>query len=122
MNRGLQFLLIHPADSHAGAIVEQDIHGLDVLHRLARHLSVSAARIISEHSAKGAVRVRGGIWAPSQLVRLGRVSQLIANRSRLNTRVLLRNVQFKNVVQVLGPVDNDRNVTALARNTRPAAP
>ena len=117
----LQLFFIHPADTHARAVVEQNVHGFDIVHRLTGHLGVSAAGIVSQHPPERTVRVRGRIWAPRQPMGLGSVSEVIANRSRLNARVFLTRIQLNDVVQILAPVDDNGNIAALTGDARTAA-
>ena len=82
---------------------------------------MDAARIVSNHSAKRAVRVGRRIGPPSQTQRRRSLAQLIADNAGLYPRKTLLGVNFENVIQVPAPVHHDRCVAALAAQARPAA-
>jgi len=80
-----------------------------------------AAGIVSQHAAEGAVCMRSGIRPPGQFAGFSSMPQHVANRSWLDARELLRNIQLNNVVQVLAPVHDYRDIAALAGKTGAAA-
>ena len=121
LNGCVHLLIIHPADSHASAVVEQNVHRLKIVDSFTGHLRMRAAGIISQHAAKCAMCMCGGIRPPGQLVRFSSVPQRVADCSRLNARELLRDIQFNDVVQVLAPVHDDRDIATLAGQTGTAA-
>src|SRR5581483_3745252 len=113
--------VIHPADRHAGAVIEQHMHALDVVHRLAGHLSVNAAGIVAQHAAEHAVRVRGGIGPPGEAVAPRGVAQVVADQAGLDAGVAVARIDFEDLVQVLGPVNHDGGVAALSGEAGAAA-
>ena len=113
----LPLRLVHPADGHARAVVEQDLHLFDVVVGLARHLRMRAAGVVADHAAKAAMVVRGRIGTPGQLaLRLphGRIAQLVAYGSGQHARPALGEVHLQHAVHVLRPVDDDGDIAALA--------
>ena len=73
-----------------------------------------AAGIVAYHSAKGAAAVRGRVRAKGKLVLLGGITQAVADRARLDQCGARRGIDREHMIEVLGTVDDHRDVDALA--------
>jgi hypothetical protein len=82
---------------------------------------MDAARVIAQHAAERAMVMSGGVWAPRQGVGLGSIAECVAYRSGLDTSIFLVRIQLNDVVQIFRPINDNRNVAALACQTCPAA-
>jgi hypothetical protein len=65
--------------------------------------------------------VSGGIGAEGEVVLLGRVAQLVEHEPRLDPRPPGPRVEVEDPVEMLGEVEDDRDVAALACEARAAA-
>src|SRR6185312_9026366 len=79
---------------------------------------MSAAGIISNHSANGATAVRGRIRSKDELVRTQLILQSVKNDARLDAGKALFRIDFEHLIHVLRKIQHDGNVTALAGQTR----
>src|SRR5947208_8224071 len=82
---------------------------------------MNAARIVADHSTKRAVIVGCGIGSERQVMRFGRVSQIIQDNAGLDASDFLSRVEFQYRPHVLRHVEYHRNIAALTRQTRTAA-
>src|SRR5690242_13804682 len=64
-----------------------------------------------------------GCWirSPGEIVNCSRLAKLITDHPRLDTGIVLFRVDFKNIVQVLNPVNHHRDIAALSGKTGPTA-
>ena len=102
------------ADGHAHAVVREDVELLDVVDGFAGHQRVNAARVVADHSADRAVRVRRGIGTEGELVVLGGVAEIVEDDAGLHARVFRVGIELDDLVQVLRKVHDDGDVAALA--------
>ena len=117
----LQFVVAGAPDRHAHAVVGQHVERDHVVDRLAAHDGVHAARIVADHAAERVVRMRRRVRRERQVMRLGGVAQVVEHDARLDARELALGIELDDAVQVLGEVDDDRDVAALAGEARAAA-
>jgi hypothetical protein len=116
-----QLALRRRPDSHSRAVVKQNLQLQYVVDSFPRHLRMHAARVVPNHSAKRAMRVRRGVGPPRQSKFRRRIAQLIAHYARLYSRESLHRIDFQNVIEVPRPVHHNGRIAALPRQTCPAA-
>src|SRR5262249_25817859 len=79
-----------------------------------------AAGVVANQAAQVAVFMRGRIGSKSEIELVGAFAQMIEHDARLHPRVFLLCIEFKDLVEILGKINNDRNVTTLSGKTGPA--
>jgi hypothetical protein len=110
----LEVGLAHWTNSEAQAVVGENLQLLGVVRRLAAHHGVGAAGVVADHTAEGAVLVRRWIGSQRQMMLLGCVAELVADHAWLDPGCAPVGVCLRDVVDVLGEVDDHRNVAALS--------
>lgn len=113
--------LIHPAEVEAGAVVQHDLHGLDVMHGGAGILGLHAPAIVGEHAAEAAVGVGGGFRTPGEPKRLCRMHQIVTDHTRLHAGTPVGCVDLENSGLVLRKIDDHGSVYGLSRQRRSSA-
>src|SRR5580765_4585430 len=73
-----------------------------------------SAGVVAEHAAKSAVVVCCRIGSPGKCVGFGSAPQGITYRTRLHACVSFFWIQFQNMMQVLAPIQHNRDIAALA--------
>ena len=106
--------------THAQTIKCEDFQFLYVFARHACHDRVGAARVIADHTSQRTLGMRCRIGSKCQMIALCRSAQVIKNDTRLHARYLVSRVDCEDVVHIFREIEHDRNITALARQTRPA--
>jgi len=71
------------------------------------------AGVVANHAAERAPPVRAGIGTEREAVRVGGMSQVVERDAWLNPRRARRRVDADNVIEMLGRVDDHRDVAAL---------
>jgi hypothetical protein len=110
----LQFSVAGWSNAQAQPIVGQDVQPLDVISCFASHHRMRAARVIANHPAQGSVVMRGRVRAKGQVILLCGFAQRIANDAGLHPRQPARRVNLQHVVEILGKVENNGDIAALA--------
>ena len=108
-------------DRQQSPVARDDLELVDVLVRLPGHDGVHAARVVSDHAAERAARVRRGVRSEREAVALGRVPQVVQDDARLDARPLIGGVDLQDPPEVLRRVDDDSDVAALSRQARARA-
>ena len=117
----LELLVARLADPHAQAVVGHDVELDHVVDGLSAHDRVGAAGVVAEHPAERAVLVGCGIRRVRQVVRLGGVTELVADHAGLHPRALTLRVELEDPGHELRVVEDDRDVDALPRRAGAAA-
>ena len=78
------------ADGHAGAVVEDDVEGFDVVDDLAAQQAVDAATVVADHAAEGAAAVGSRIGGVGQVMQFGGFAQAVENDAWLDLASLHR--------------------------------
>ena len=87
-----------------------------------RHHRVHAAGVVADHPAERAVVVGRRVGAEGEpVLAVGLLAQPVEDDARLDARELPLGVDLDDPVQVLGEVEDDRDVHALTREARAAA-
>jgi hypothetical protein len=73
-----------------------------------------AARVVSDHAAEGAMVMRGWVGSECQMMFFSGVAKTIEDHSGLDSRDAADGINLKDFGHVLGEIDNDREVAALA--------
>ena len=112
----------HPADVHPRAVVEEDLHRLGVVVGLAGHLRVDAARVVADHPAEAAMRVRRRLgpyvsFRPDFAAASRSSSQMSPGSTRAKRPC---EVDLQHAMHVLRPVDDDGHVHHLPAEARAA--
>ena len=81
-----------------------------------------SARVVRNHAADRATRVRRRVWPVSQANRRGRSLQLRVNDTRFNLGSCRCLIDRKDLVEVLGKVENDSSSDCVSGNRRASAP
>jgi hypothetical protein len=108
-----EFVLARLTDPQPQTLVRQDLELLDVVDRIAAHHGVNAARVVPDHPAERAVRVRRGVRREGQMVLLGGFAQSVQHESRLDARVTRFGIKFDQATHVFRVVEDDRHIAAL---------
>src|ERR1019366_4800796 len=69
-DEGFELGLTGAADGHAGAVVENDVEGFDVVGNFAAEQAVDAATVVADHAAEGAAVVGGRVGSVGEVVAL----------------------------------------------------
>src|SRR5262249_61396787 len=101
-------------DLHASAVVGEDFKLENVVDGAPGHQGVHPAGVVADHSAQVAVLVSRRVGAKGEIELVGAFAQMIEHHARLNPRVLLFRIELDNLVEVLGEINNDGDVTRLA--------
>ncbi len=102
------------ADGEAGAVVEEDVEGLDVVDGLAAHEGVDAAGVVADHAADGAAAVGGGVGREGEGEFFCGVADAVEDDAGLDVDGAGVGVDGAHVVHVLREVEDDGDVAALA--------
>jgi hypothetical protein len=103
------------ADGHAGAVVEEDVEGADVVGGKAAHDAVRAAGVVADHTADGAAGVGGGIGREGEVMHFGGLADAIENDARLDDGGLRFGIEGEDAPHVFGEVEDNGDVATLAR-------
>ena len=121
LDRGVLLVVGRPAPE-PGAVVAEHLQRGDVVDHLAGALRGRAAGVVADHAAERAVHVRGGLGTEPQAGRRELAVQLVQHDAGLHHAGAVLRVHGLQFVAVLGPVEHDGGVGALAREARaPAA-
>src|SRR6185437_8821546 len=88
--------------------------------RLSREQRMRTARVVADHSAERAPRVRRRIGAESQPMRFGRRTQIVEHDARLNSRDPRHRIDLQDRRHIPAEVDDDGFVAALTGERRPS--
>ncbi len=102
------------ADFQTRAIVGDYFQFFDVVVRLACHHRVDAAGVVANHAADGAAVVAGGIGREGEVMFFGGVAEVVEDNSGLNAGDAAFGIDFENARHVLGEIQHDGDVAALA--------
>ena len=102
------------ADFHAQAVVGEDFQFFDVVVGLAGHDGVHAAGVVADHAAESAAVVRGGIGREGEMVFFGGGAESVEHDSGLHAGDAAGGIDFENPRHVLGEIEDDGDVAALA--------
>ena len=109
------------ADLHAHAVVGEDFEGFDVVVGLAGHDGMHAAGVVADHAAERAAVVRGGVGREGEMVLFGGGAEIVEHDSGLHAGDAAGGIDFENPRHVLGKIEDDGDVAALAGERRAAA-
>src|SRR5436190_19802269 len=114
LNDGLEFLLTSLSNPHANTVIGKDLEFIHVINRLSTHNGMHTTRVVPDHSSQSAMGVRRRIGSESEMSLFRRVPQRIKNNAGLHPRVLLLVIQINYLIHVLGKVEDDGDIAALA--------
>jgi hypothetical protein len=117
----LQLAVAGRPDLQAHPVVGDHVERLDVVLGLAGHQGAHAAGVVADHPAEGAPGVGGRVWPVGQVVDLGRLAEPVEHDAWLHPGDAALRVQLDDLVHVLGEVQHDRGVAALAGQAGAAA-
>ncbi len=106
------------ADGEAGAVVEEDVEGVDVVDGLAAHEGVDAAGVVADHAADGAAAVGGGVGCVGEGEFFGGFADAVEDDAGLDVHGAGDGVDGAHLVHVLREVEDDGEVAALAGEAR----
>ena len=109
-------------DFHAHAVVGDDFEFFDVVVGLSRHHRVDAAGIVSDHAPEGAAVVGCRVGCEGQMIFFGGVAEMIENDTGLDASDAAGGINLQDCCHVLGKIQHDGDVAALARQRCAAAP
>src|SRR6185312_271459 len=119
---GIQIGFTCLTDSHAQAVVRENIEFLDVIFRSTCGYRVNTTRVIADHAAQRAVLVRGRIGPDRQMMLFRFVAKGVEDQARLHPGVFPLRVDFENLIQIFRKINDNRRVAALPGQTGPATP
>ncbi len=102
------------ADGHAGAVVEEDVEGVDVVDGFAAHEGVDAAGVVADHAADGAAAVGGGVGCVGEGEFFGGFADAVEDDAGLDVDGAGDGIDGAHLVHVLREVEDDGGVAALA--------
>src|SRR5262249_51949250 len=73
-----------------------------------------AAGVVPDHSAQIAIFVRGRIWPKGKTELVGAISQIIEHDTGLHPGIFFLRIDLQNLIQVLGKINDHRNVAGLS--------
>ena len=114
-------LVARPADAEPQPFVGQDFELLDVVDGLAAHDRMHAARLVADHAAEGAVRVRRRIGRERQAMAFRGVAKIVEDQAGLDARKPQGGIERHETMHVLRVIEHDGDVAALASEARAAA-
>ncbi len=94
---------------------------MDVVHGLAAHQRVDAARVVANHSTQRASAVRGRIGREREVMRFGGIAQAIQHDARLHAGCQPFRIERDDPVHVFRKIEDHRHVAALAGEACAAA-
>jgi hypothetical protein len=109
------------ADSQADAVVGDYVELLDVVVGFAGHDGVDAAGVVADHAADGAAVVAGGIGSEGEVMLFGGVAESVEDDSGLHAGDAAGGIDLENARHVLGKIEDDGDVAALAGERSAAA-
>jgi hypothetical protein len=75
---------------------------------------MDAAGIVADHATEGAAIMRGGVGSESEMVLFGGGAESVEDDSGLYAGDAAGGIDFENARHVLGEIENDGDVAALA--------
>ncbi len=101
-------------DLHVYAVIGEDFERFDVVVGFASHDGMDAAGVVADHAAEGAAIMSGGIGREGEMVLFGGDAEMVEHDSGLNPGDTVGGVDFENPRHVLGKIEDDSDVAALA--------
>ena len=101
-------------DGEAGAVVEEEVEGLDVVDGFATHQRVDTAGVVADHAADGAAAVRGRVGGESEGEFLCGVADAVEDDAGFDVNRASLCVDCAHAVHVLREVKDDGSVAALS--------
>ena len=111
---GVELGLGGGADGHAGSVVEEEVEGVDVVDGLAAHEGVDSAGVVADHAAEGAAAVGGGVGCVGEGEVFGGFADAVEDDAGLDVDGAGDGIDRAHLVHVLGEVEDDGGVAALA--------
>jgi hypothetical protein len=103
-------------------IIGQHLHLVDVISDAPGHGRVHTTGVVAQHTAKGTPAMRGGIRSKREVVFLLQgLAQMVVDHARLHTRPFPCHVDVQDLVDMLGKIDHDSDITTLAGQTSATA-
>lgn len=120
-NDGIEVSLAGLPNTQAESAIGKHFEFFDVLVSLARHHRMNAAGIVADHPTERAAAVAGGIRTKCQVVLFRGGAEMVEHNAGLHASDPALGVELEDVSHVLREVEDDGDVTALAREGSPAA-
>ena len=102
------------ADGQAGAVVEEDVEGEDVVDGFSAHEGVDAAGVVADHAADGASAVGGGVGGEGEGEFFCGFADAVEDDAGLDVDGAGDGSTCAHLVHVLREVEDDGEVAALA--------
>ncbi len=113
-DEGLKLVGAGAAHGHAGAVVEHDVEGFDVVGDFAAEQAMDAATVVADHAAEGAAGMRGGIGSVGEVMHLRRFAEAVEDDAGLNDGEFFSGIDGGELVHVARVIEDHGYIGALA--------
>lgn len=102
------------ANGHAGSVVEKDVERPDIVDGFATHERVGTTGVVSDHAANGAAGMGCRVGSEGEVMLFSCFTHAVENDAGLNACELLIKIDRMNGAHVLGKVEHNGDIAALA--------
>src|SRR5262249_6799097 len=102
------------SNAQAHTVIRENVEFENVIHRAACQDRMHAAGIVADHPAQIAVLVRRRIGSKSEIELVRALAQMIKHHAGLHPRVFLLWIEFQDLIEIFGKINDDSNVATLS--------